>query len=467
MNNDSNSALPPENSNADEQLVRGLGLGHSIALNIANMVGIGPFITIPLFIAAMQGPQALIAWVIAAILVICDGLVWSELGAALPGSGGTYHFLRETFGKTGTRWGRLLPFLYVWQFLVSGTMELASGYTGAMPYVQYVWPDLPALLEAWHVPGGTRTLAAACALLITWLLSRRIEIVGWLGIILATGTLVTVITVIVSGLTHFNASLITFPPDAFKIDGAWIQRLGAAMLIAIYDYLGYYNICHLGGEVRDPGRTIPRAVITSVVLVAILYLTMNISIIAVVPWQQAMKSEQIAALFMETLYGRQIAVIFTGLILWTVFACVFSMTLGYSRIPFAAAANGDFLPMFRHVHPTRHYPDVSLWTVGLLTAGFCYLDLGTVIEAAVTVRILVQFVAQIAALHLLRTKRPDVAIPFRMWFYPIPSLIALFGWLFVLGTRFVYLWPVVAVISSGLVVYFAFVPKRPPDRKGE
>lgn len=450
--------------NADRQLVRGLGLPQSIALNIANMVGIGPFITIPLFIAAMQGPQALIAWVIAAVLVICDGLVWSELGAALPGSGGTYHFLRETFGKQESRWGRLLPFLYVWQFLVSGTMELASGYTGAMPYVQYIWPDLPALLKDWQIPGGTSTLAAAFALLITWLLSRRIEIVGGVGIVLAAGTLVTVLTVIVSGLAHFNASLITFPPDAFAIDGAWIHRLGAAMLIAIYDYLGYYNICHLGGEVRDPGRTIPRAVITSVVLVAILYLTMNISIIAVVPWQQAMKSEQIASLFMETLYGRQIAVIFTGLILWTVLACVFSMTLGYSRIPFAAASNGDFLPLFGHVHPTRQYPDVSLWTVGILTAAFCYLELGTVIEAAVTVRILVQFVAQIAALHLLRTSRPEVIMPFRMWLYPIPSLIALFGWLFVLGTRSQYLWPVVAVILNGLAVYFAFVEKHPRER---
>jgi amino acid transporter len=459
-NPDSDPRAQQNTSNADQQLVRGLGLPQSIALNIANMVGIGPFITIPLFIAAMHGPQALIAWVIAAILVICDGLIWSELGAALPGSGGTYHFLREIFGQQRSRWGRLLPFLYVWQFLVSGTMEIASGYTGAMPYVQYIWPELPSLLKAWHIPGGTSTLAAACALLVTWLLSRRIEVVGWVGIVLATGTLITVVTVIVSGLTHFDASLLTFPPDAFKIDGAWVHGLGAAMLIAIYDYLGYYNICHLGAEVRDPGRTIPRAVITSVVLVAILYLTMNVSIIAVVPWEQAMKSEQIAALFMETLYGRRVAVIFTGLILWTVLACVFSITLGYSRIPFAAASNGDFLKLFAHVHPTKHYPDVSLWTVGLLTAAFCYLELSTVIEAAVTVRILVQFVAQILGLHLLRTTRPDIVLPFRMWFYPLPSLIALFGWLFVLGTRYQYIWPVIGVIVSGVVIYFLFVEKR-------
>lgn len=424
------------------------------------MVGIGPFITIPGFIAAMHGPQALIAWVIAAVLVICDGLVWSELGAALPGSGGTYHFLREIFGRQKSGWGRMLPFLFVWQFLVSGTMEVASGYIGAMPYVEYVWPRLSDVLREWHIPGGTSTLAAFCCLIVTWMLSRRIEVVGWFGIVLCTGTVITVATVIVSGLTHFDASLLTLPPDAFRIDGEWVNGLGAAMLIAIYDYLGYYNICHVGEEVRDPGKTIPRAVISSVIIVAAVYLTMNLSIIAVVPWEQAMKSEQIASLFMETLYGRQVAVLFTGLILWTVLACMFAITLGYSRIPFAAGVNGDFLSVFARVHSTKRYPVVSLWTLGVLTAAFCYLPLQTVIETAVTVRILVQFVAQIAGLHVLRTTRPDVIMPFRMWLYPLPALVALIGWLFVLGTRWEMLWAVAGVIGSGVIVYQLFVAKR-------
>ena len=174
--NPEGSALQVDSAN-ETKLVRGLGLYQSIALNIANMVGIGPFITIPLFLAAMHGPQALIAWVIAAVLVICDGLVWSELGAALPGSGGTYHFLREIFGKKTTGWGRMLPFLFVWQFLVSGTMEIASGYIGAVPYLKYIFPELSNLLSEWHIPGGTNTLAAVGCLIVTWMLSRRIEVV--------------------------------------------------------------------------------------------------------------------------------------------------------------------------------------------------------------------------------------------------------------------------------------------------
>ena len=448
----------------DSRLVRGLGLPQAIALNVANMVGIGPFVTIPLFIAAMNGPQALIAWVIAAVLVICDGLVWSELGAAMPGSGGTYHFLREIFGKSSSSWGRLLPFLFVWQFLVSGTMEIASGYTGAMPYVEYIWPNLVVTYRDLRIPGGTSSLASACCLVVTWLLSRRIDVVGWLGIVFGIGTLITVLTIIVAGLLHFDVSLLTFPPDAFEITPTRVRGLGAAMLIAIYDYFGYYNICHLGEEVRDPGRTIPRAVIGSVVLVAVLYLIMNLSIIAVVPWQEAMKSKEIASLFMETLFGRRVAVLFTGLILWTALACMFAITLGYSRIPYAAALNGDFFQAFARVHETKRYPTVSLWTLGGLTAVFCFLPLQLVIEAAVTVRILVQFVAQIIGLHVLRKTRPEVVLPFRMWLYPLPSLLALSGWLFVLGTRADLLWMVFGVLASGVAVFFFFLWRPKPYR---
>lgn len=439
------------------QMQRGLGLVQATALNVANMVGIGPFITIPLFIKAMGGPQALVAWVAAAVLVLCDGLVWSELGAALPGSGGTYHFLREIFGRY--RWGRLLPFLFIWQFLISGTLEMASGYIGAIDYLRYmlpadVFPDDSSRSLVLHA------VAAACALFVTAALCRNIHSIGWIGVVLCAGTLVTVLTVIIAGLTHFNAELLTLPPDAFRADTDFAGGLGAAMLIAIYDYLGYYNICHLGDEVREPGRTIPRAVMISVVIVATVYLTMNISIIAVVPWQEAQESRNIAALFMERLFGRGVAVAFTGLILWTVLACMFAITLGYSRIPFAAARSGDFFRPFARLHPVHGYPWVSLWAMGLLTAVFCFFPLQMVIEAAVTVRILVQFMGQILALHVLRTTRPEVVLPFRMWLYPLPSVLAFAGWLFVLGTSGPWNLGIgLAVIITGCVAYLLWQAK--------
>ena len=438
----------PESSSPS--LPRTLGLWQATALNVANMVGIGPFITIPIFIAKMQGPQALMGWIIAAILVLCDGLVWSELGAALPGSGGSYHFLSKIYG--GTRWGRLIPFLFVWQFAVSGTLEMASGYIGALDYLKYIWPGM----AEWNIPGGPATLPALAALVVTVILCRPIGFLGSLGVILATGTIVTVSVVIVAGLANFRPELITLPPEAFVLNRGFFMGLGGAMLIAIYDYLGYYNVCHLGDEVIDPGKTIPRAVVISIVLVALIYLCMNTVIIGVVPWQKAMVSPNIAAEFMETLYGRSVAVGFTLLILWTVAACLFAIQLGYSRVLYAAARNRDFFAPFARVHPRHHYPWLALVCLGVLTALFCYWPLQQVIDAAVTVRIVVQFIGQILGLHWLRQRLPASQMPFRMWLYPLPSLIALSGWLFVLVTSSPEaLWLAAAVLVSGIVV-FAF-----------
>jgi amino acid transporter len=434
------------------ELRRDIGPVQATALNVANMVGIGPFITIPLFIAAMGGPHAMIAWVIAAVLVVCDGLVWAELGAALPGSGGTYHFLRRVF--QGSMWGRLLPFLFIWQFLFSGTLEIASGYIGTMSYAEYALPGLKATLEGWGVPGGMRTLAAVCALLVTLLLCRRTASMGKLAVVLCCGTAVTVLIVIVCGLAHFDFAKLTPPPGAWNVDSAWLGGLGAAMTIAIYDYLGYYNICHLGDEVRNPAKTIPLAILTSIAIIAAVYLTMNVAIIAVVPWQEAMKSENIAALFMERLFGEGVARAFSWLVIWTAVACFFALKAGYSRIPYAAAKGGDFFPVFARLHSRHQYPWVALLAIGVLSAVFCYFDLGDVINAAVSVRIIVQFIGQIFAIHHIRRHRPDIALPFRMWFYPVPSLLALTGWIFLLGTSSPrVLGAALAVLASGLIAY--------------
>jgi amino acid transporter len=268
---------------------------------------------------------------------------------------------------------------------------------------------------------------------------------------------------IAAGLSHYDSSLLQMPPDAWKLDAQWFGGLGAAMTIAVYDYLGYYNICHLGDEVRDPGRTIPRAVMVSIILIAVLYLTMNLSIIAVVPWREAMQSQNIAALFMERLFGRPVAVAFTWLVIWTAFACLFALLLGYSRIPFAAARGGDFFRLFATVHSQHRYPIVSLLALGALTAVFCYLPLATVIAAAVAVRIIVQFIGQIAALHFLRTRCPKIVRPFRMALYPLPSIIAIIGWvfLFVTSDLFVLIGAAIVLVVGVLVFVIRHAVGRP------
>lgn len=435
-------------------LPRSLGPWQATALNVTNMVGIGPFVTIPAFLSAMGGPQALVAWILGALLVVCDGMVWAELGAALPGSGGSYHFLKQIYGRY--RFGDLVPFLFIWQFLASGPLEMASAYIGFVQYLDYAAPSVREFLESLGMPSARAggAIGSALALLVTWLLSRGIRSLGRFGVVLFIGTVVTTVIVIVCGWLNFNPRLLELSPNAFHVDWRFAFGLGAAMRIAVYDYFGYYNICHLGDEVRDPGRTIPRAVLSSIAIVAVIYLLMNLSIIAVVPWQEAMKSTNIAALFMEKLYGRPTAVVFTCLILWTAFACMFAITLGYSRIPYAAARQGDFFAPFARLHRVHRYPQTSLWAIGGITALCCFLDLRTVIDAAVVIRLGMQFIIQIIGLHLLWRTRTDVPRPFKMWLYPLPSLIAFIGWAYLLVSADTFFLQLVAgVFVSGVVAW--------------
>ena len=427
-------------------LSRRFGLLQATALNMSNMIGIGPFITIPILMSALGGPQAMLGWLVAVLVTIPDGLVSSELGAAMPGSGGSYVYLREAFGRE--RFGRLMAFLFIWQFILSGPLEIASGYIGFSRYARYVWPDLTA--------GGVFLVAAGVGLLNVILLYRRIEAIGTLTVSLWIGTLLTTSAVIVSGALNFDASrAFDFPPGAFDFSLGFLLGLGAASRVGIYDYLGYYDICYIGDEVKDPGRVIPRSILISIVAVAALYFAINLSIIGVVSWREFVpadahpRAEFIVSTFMERLYGPQVATVFTFLILWTAFGSVFALLLGYSRIPYAAARDGYFFQVFGRLHPTKHFPYVSLLVLGGISIVCSLLPLGLVIDALITTRIVVQFIGQVFAVMLLRKTRPDMPRPFRMWLYPVPALIALAGWLFLLLTSG---WLLIALGAGTLVL---------------
>jgi amino acid transporter len=414
-----------------DALVRRFGLLQATALNMSNMIGIGPFITIPILISALGGPQAMIGWVVAVLVTIPDGLVWSELGAAMPGSGGSYVFLREAYGRQ--RFGRLFAFLFIWQFILSGPLEIASGYIGFSRYARYLWPGL--------TPTHAFLVAAAVGVVNIALLYRRIEAIGALTVSLWIGTLLTTIVVIVSGALHFDAArAFDFPPGAFDFSLGFLLGVGAASRVGIYDYLGYYDICYIGDEVKDPGRVIPRSILLSIVAVAAIYLAINLAIMGVVSWREFVPadahpdSEFIVSTFMDRLYGPRAATLFTVLILWTAFGSVFALLLGYSRIPYAAAQDGYFFKVFGKLHPTKRFPHVSLTVLGVISIVCSLLPLGIVIDALIITRILVQFIGQVFGVMLLRRTRPDMPRPFRMWLYPLPALVALAGWIFLLLT---------------------------------
>ena len=417
--------------NDQPQLHRRFGLLPATALNMTNMIGAGPFITIPLLMSALGGPQAMLGWIVAVVIVICDGMVWSELGAAMPGSGGSFHYLRAAFGKE--RLGRLMAFLFVWQFVLSGPLEIASGYIGFAQYSSYIWKGMTRT--------GVILLVTVVGLVNVALLYRRIHSLAKITVSLWAGTMITVLAVMITGAMYFQPKVaFDFPPGAFNFSLGFFLGLGAAARIGIYDYLGYYDVCYIGDEVKDPGRVIPRSILISTVAVAAIYIAINMSIIGVVSWREFVpveahpESNFIVSVFMQRIYGERVATIFTLLILWTAFGSVFALLLGYSRIPFAAAQSGYFFRVFGRLHPKHDFPYLSLLVLGAISIVAGFFSLGTVIDALIVTRILVQFMGQIGALTLLRKRSTGRVGTYRMWLYPIPSLIALAGWIFVFAT---------------------------------
>ena len=445
------------NKNTEDQngLIRGIGLREGISLNVIEMIGVGPFITIPLIIHASGGPQAMLGWILGAGLAMCDGMVWSELGAALPRAGGSYEYLKEIYGPRSL--GRLLSFLYVWQLMMSAPLSAASGCVGIAQYTGFIFPSLQNVIAAhtfqWSssflgvlgaqvvISHGTWVAMGGCVMALA-LAYRRVDIAGRLSTWLLAGVLAAIAWVIWTGLTHFSAArAFDFPPGAFQPDHAFFLGLGSAMLIATYDYWGYYNISYLGGEVRDPGRTIPRAILFAILIVAAIYIVMNISILGVVPWRELNQSAATESRFyvvstmMQRVYGTRAGQIAAVLIIWTAFASVFSVLLGVSRIPYAAALDGNFFQMFGKLNPSGKFPAAALLCMGAITCVLCIFRLADLVAALVVIRIMMQFMLQAVGVMIFRAMQPNHPRPFRMWLYPLPALFALLGFVYILISR--------------------------------
>lgn len=428
------------------ELRRGLSTLSALGINVIGMVGVGPFVTLPLIVIAMGGPQALVGWLLGAALSLCDGMVWAELGTAYPEAGGSYAYLKHLYGER--KWGRLFSFLYAWQLLFSSPLSMASGCIGFSQYLSFFFPRTQHTFLSTHLLGvpivisGQTLIAMAAVLTAVAVLYRSIvqidRIARWLGVVV----ILTLLFIIVAGFTHFHASLaFDFPPNAFHLNHAFFTGMGAGLLIATYDYGGYYSVCFLGAEVREPQRTIPRAVIGSVLVCATLYVLMNISVLGVLPWR-SMLSESglhermfIMAVFMEKLYGHTAASIMVLLIALAAICSVFALMLSQSRIPFAAARDGNFPSWFGAIHPKHRIPQHALLALGGMTLFCCIFRLQEVISTLVVVRILFQFLLQGVAVMLPKHRRQRRERGFRMPLYPLPALLAVGGFLFVLLSR--------------------------------
>ena len=405
-------------------LDRGMGPIQATATNMLGMIGVGPFLTIPFMIGAMGGPHILYAWLLGAVLALCDGLVYAQLGAALPGSGGPYVYLREAYRPFGL--GGMLSFLFIFQLILVAPLSIAGGAVGFADYLGFYWTSMSGLQHD--------LIASAVCVVMTALLYRHIESVGRLSVAMLAVVLLTVGWVIVAGLFSFSPTqAFDWPPEAYRLDGDMVTRMGAVALLAMYNYGGYNNVCNIGEEIRQPHRTIPRAIVGSILLVVTLYVVMSTVILGMIPWTEAQQTRTIASLFIERTFadpaqGRIAALAMTALILFVTASSLYALILGYSRIPFAAARDGQFFQVFARLHPTKHFPHVSLVTLGAMAIPFCFFSLGQLVSWLILVQILLQFIWQCAGVILLQRYRQDIDQPFRMWLYPMPALVALAMW---------------------------------------
>jgi amino acid transporter len=455
-------------------LRRHFGLLQATALNVTMIVGAGVFVTIPPMLGTLSGPYALLGWLGAGALILVDGLIWSELGAALPGSGGSYLYLLECYGRE--RWGRPMAFLFIWQFLISGPLEIGSGLIAIATFATQVSPSFARFDEAhtakwvlWTSPdlnlfvsfGPARLVGLGCGVAILVLLYRRITVLGRLTITFWIGVLAVIAWILIEGAIRFSPALaFDLPPAAVAADESFGVQLGRAMVLAMYSYLGYYSVCYIGDEVRDPGRTIPRSIMLSALLVVLLFTALHLAMLGTVSWHdvpldpEKQETFSLAATFMRQAHGDWAATLVTLLLIWSAFGSAFAGLLGYSRIPYGAARFGHFFAGLGKVHPVHNIPHVALLAVGGLALFWSFFGLQDVINALIVTRILEQFVAQAVGVVLLRRRRPDLPRPYRMWLYPLPCLLALAGWLYLYVTaQWVFIVLGAATLAAGAVAF--------------
>ncbi|UAY51480.1 APC family permease [Ferruginibacter albus] len=440
---------------------RSLSLFHSTVLNMIDMVGIGPFATLP-FVIGLIGGQFLYAWIAGAVVSLIDAMIWSELGAAYPLAGGSYNFLKVAYGEN--KLGRMMSFLYVWQTIIQAPLVAASAAIGFSQYLGYL-----VHLNVWE----HKAVSGAVIIIVTFLLYRKIDSIGKIGVFLWAGVLFTLGWIIFAGISHGN---FLQPLHDINVGFKWQELasfvFGQACVKSIYSYLGYYNVCHLGGDIKNPGKNIPRSMFISIIGISILYMAMNMSVSSVIPWQQIQQWQKhdsntfVVSIFFERLYGVAAANVATVLILWVALASLFAVLLGYSRVPFAAAKDGVFFKIFAKLHPTKNFPHVSL----LLLAAFAFVfsllvRMGDAIDAILGMRIIVQFVGQAVGVVLLRARKGTKELPFKMPLYPLPVIMAIILWLiFFCVTGIAIIKSFLIVFCTGIIAYliYAWLQKQWP-----
>ena len=436
---------------------RKVNLLQATSINMIDMVGIGPFVVMPFVVSQFNNGLFLWAWIFGAITAFIDAMIWSELGAAYPLAGGTYNFHRIAYGE---KYGKLMSFLFVWQTSIQAPLVVASGAIGFAQYLTY-------LIQL--TPIQEKIISGSLVILVFILLYRKIETIGKISVVMGTIVVLTILWIIISGLLHQQhpVELIPKGDDSFFSYAFW-AAVGMGSVKTVYAYLGYYNVCHLGGEIKRPEVNIPRSIFISIAGIAILYLLMNISVMGVIHWQSVLEGDKyLASAFMEKIHGHTAGIVVTVLILCIAFSSLFAVVLGYSRVPYAAAVDGNFFKIFSKLHPTKSFPYISL--IFLCALGFIFslfMKLSQVISSILAMRILIQFIAQGVGIVLLRRTFGSKNLPFKMFLFPLPVILSITIWLFLfVSTGWFALYGTSIALLGVLVFYFVRTKREISDMK--
>ncbi len=438
-------------------LARSLNLPQATVLNMIDMVGIGPFITLPIIMVAFPGKFSLLPWLVGAIVALSDGFVWGELGAAWPHAGGSYIFLQKLYKG---RFGHVLAFLYILQTTIHLPLVITSAAIGIVDYAGFI-----VHLGFWQ----GKLIMVGIVMIVVFLLYRKVVDASKIGIVFSVIVVGLLLWTIITGVVGFNSELFN---ENLRTSTALSNIQGMAFWFAIghytsktiYAYLGYYNVCNLGSEIKDPTRNIPKSIIISIVGIAILYLLMQGAVAgSISPSLIVNENAPVISILFEQVYGKGMAEAATVVLLVVACSSLFALMLGYTRIIYAAAKDKMHFKIFAHLHPTRKFPDYALLIFGGLAIVFCLIFRrpSVVFGFIVVTRIFIQFIPQAIGVIGLRIKKRTNELKFKMPWYPVIPVFSILIWTFVFITSgYVYFTSGIIIILIGLLLYYLFFRKK-------
>jgi len=387
------------------------------------MIGSGIYLK-PAEVARDAGSSglALTAWLVGAVLTLAGALAFAELGTMMPAAGGDYMFLRRAFGP-------LVGFLWGWTTMAVGTTTTGAALAAAVGlFAGYLWPPLaqPVVQLGPFLVNGGQLVGLAALVLVVLINCLEVWKVGrfeWWLTLVKVGALAAVLAASAFAL----AARSSWPAWPSLPEGAatvpTVAGFAAAVTATLWTYSGWEMLLWVGGEVSDPERTIPRAMVGGFAATAVLFLLLNVACLAVLGYDGVASSPHVVSDLLERSIGSGVTTILTGVMVISVLGSLNASTLAASRVPYALARDGLLPASLAWLHPDRRVP---IPAVIVPAAGSAILLLTGTFEQLTSLFVFSQwlfYAVAIGALFRLRAREPDVARPVRAWGYPVvPAL---------------------------------------------